>query len=269
MTAKKTDAQLRADACKTVWETLSKINVNEHTEKKNNLTYLSWAWAYQTVMNTYPTFDYAFAPTEYLPDGTAMVYCSVWVWENGVKVEKPMWLPVMNYKNQAIIQPNAVDVNNAKMRCLAKAISMLGLGAYIYAGEDLPQDGDTSGAPPEARKAAKDNATKKPPAKSGHAKKKAPAKKAAAKKAAPKQDDDDMSQEPFAEFENEEGAKEVADLLIQFASNKKTSSNLRSLAGFWKKNSAVLDKLDEEYPEQFERVKAKFTELRKNIQQEK
>lgn len=257
----KTDAQLRAEACEKVWKTLSKINVNDHTEKKNGLTYLSWAWAYQTVMNEYPTFDYAFAPTDYLPDDTAMVYCSVWVYENGIKVEKPMWLPVMNYKNQSIIQPNSVDVNNARMRCLAKAISMLGLGAYIYAGEDLPQESGeaTKGAPPEARKAAKEN---KPAPKSGHGKKKAATKKAAATKDEPKPGD--MDGEVGAEFEDEQGAAEVADLLIQFA--KTHNSSLRSLAGFWKKNSPVLDKLDEEYPEQFERVKDVFTALRKEIQ---
>jgi hypothetical protein len=144
------------------------------------------------------------------------------------------------------------------MRCLTKAISMLGLGAYIYAGEDLPQEADTSGAPPEARKAAKENGVKKVAEKKAHAKKKEPEKKE------PDGDVDDFNDEVGADIADEEGAKEVADLLIQFANTN--SSSLKSLAMFWKKNAAVLDKLDEEYPEEFDRVKAEFTRLRKEIQ---
>ena len=92
----------KALACREVFQTLSKINVNEHVQKKNNLSYLSWAWAYQTIMVEYPTFDYAILPDETHADGSMTVHCSVSVWEGEERVGKTMWLPVMNYANKGI-----------------------------------------------------------------------------------------------------------------------------------------------------------------------
>lgn len=121
-----------------VWERLSKVSVNEHTELKGNLTYLSWAWAVQTMMEHFPTFHYDMHEVTWFPDCTAEVSCTVGVVHRGVSIQKGMWLPVMGNRNEAIQNPNSVQINKSKMRCLTKAISMLGLGAYIYAGEDLP-----------------------------------------------------------------------------------------------------------------------------------
>lgn len=121
------------------WETLSKINVNDHTEKKGNLTYLSWAWAWQKLMEHYPDSVYQFEPNEYHPDGSVTVHCTLTV--DGVT--RPMWLPVMDNRNNSIAQPTSRQISDTKMRCLVKAISMFGLGSYIYAGEDLPQDNST------------------------------------------------------------------------------------------------------------------------------
>jgi hypothetical protein len=101
---------------------------------------------------------------------------------------------------------------------------------------------------------------KKAPVKKAPAKKKAAAKKAPAKKEEP--DEEDL--EPRAEFDDEEGAKDVADVLIGLAATHNES--IKSLAVFWKKNAAVLDKLDEEYPDEFARVKKEFTKLRKSIE---
>ena len=127
---------------KDIWETLSKINVSEHTEKKMNLTYLSWAWAWGVLMEHYPEATYRFyedenhVPFVSMPDGTCEVRCKVVIGE----LVREIWLPVMNNKNQqAVINPNSFQVNTAKMRCLTKCLGIWGLGHYIYAGEDLPQ----------------------------------------------------------------------------------------------------------------------------------
>ena len=133
----------------TVWKTLSSINVNENTEKKGNLTYLSWAWAWGELMKHYPEATYTFTEWEY-PNGQSYVTKDVLIYVDGtcsVECElkigdlvRKMWLPVMDYKNQAIANPTARSISDTKMRCLVKCISMFGLGHYIYAGEDLPEE---------------------------------------------------------------------------------------------------------------------------------
>ena len=120
---------------------LLKINVNEHTEKKNGLTYLSWAWAWAEVLKVDPQARWVVEELEpgkpvcFLPDGSALVAVAVTI--KGDK--KSCVLPVMDHRNKAIKNPDAFAVNTAMMRCLAKAIAMHGLGLYIYAGEDLPE----------------------------------------------------------------------------------------------------------------------------------
>lgn len=126
---------------KSAFEILNAINVNDHTEKKNGLTYLSWAWAWQEVKKAFPDASYTiYENTEgwnYFTDGR-----TCWV-KTGVTIdglEHIEYLPVMNYKNQSI-PANAVtsfDVNKAIQRSLTKACARHGLGLYIYAGEDLP-----------------------------------------------------------------------------------------------------------------------------------
>jgi hypothetical protein len=119
---------------------LLKINVNDHTERKGNLTYLSWAWAWAEVLKIDPTARYTVhewdgLPLVYLKDGTAMVKVSVEI--NGDI--KTCLLPVLDHKNKPIENPNSFAVNTSIMRCLAKCIALHGLGLYIYAGEDLPE----------------------------------------------------------------------------------------------------------------------------------
>lgn len=125
--------------------TLLAINVNEHTEKKGGLTYLSWAWAWAKVLEIDPDADWeaieyagpdgTMNPCMFLPDGSAMVKTTVTI--NGKA--KRCTLPVMDHKNNAIKNPDARKISDAIMRCMTKAISMHGLGLYIYAGEDVPQ----------------------------------------------------------------------------------------------------------------------------------
>ena len=121
------------------------VNVNEHIERKNNLSYLSWAWAWAEVLRidpkaTWKAVEYLdganMMPVMWLRDGSAMVKVEVTI----LGETKQSILPVMDHKNKAIINPDAFAINKNIMRCLAKAISMHGLGLYIYAGEDMPEE---------------------------------------------------------------------------------------------------------------------------------
>ena len=140
-----------------IWATLSKVDVSGRIEKKQNLSFLSWSWAWGTLMEHYPQAEYSFQePAEAQRDGSVMVYCTVTI--DGLS--RQMWLPVMDFKNQAISNPDVVQVNKAKMRCLVKCLAMFGLGHYIYAGEDLP----SAEADKAAEKIAKERAESIKPA---------------------------------------------------------------------------------------------------------
>jgi len=117
------------------WKTLSAIDCSKHVEKKGNLSYLSWAWAWQTLMEHYPDSTYTFSDPMTLCGETVEVSVSV-----SVKgITHTMWLPVMDNRNKSIVNPTSRDISDARMRCLVKCIAMFGLGIYLYAGEDLPQ----------------------------------------------------------------------------------------------------------------------------------
>lgn len=135
-----------------VWKTLSAIDCSEKAEKKNGLTYLSWAWAWGILMEHYPEATYQFLNEEWDSEGRATVWCKVAIGE----LERLMWLPVMDYKNKAIVKPDTRAVSDTRMRCLTKCLAMYGLGHYIYAGEDLPSQTETTDeATPEPKKVAK------------------------------------------------------------------------------------------------------------------
>lgn len=143
-----------------LFETLNAINVNEHTEKKNNLTYLSWAWAWAELKKRCPDATYTIYENKdglnYHHDGK-----TAWV-KTGVTaegIEMVEMLPVMDFKNKSIPvdQITSFDVNKTIQRSLTKAVARHGLGLYIYAGEDLPE-GD---APDDAMEVPK--TVKKPP----------------------------------------------------------------------------------------------------------
>ena len=120
-----------------IWTTLSKINVNENIEKKGNLSYLSWTWAWSKLMEHFPDSYYHFEDYK-LEDGTVEVTCILSIHKGDQSVSRHMWLPVMDHRNKAIINPDSRQVSDAKMRCLVKTMAMFGLGHYIYAGEDIP-----------------------------------------------------------------------------------------------------------------------------------
>jgi hypothetical protein len=114
-------------------------NVNNHTEKKGNLTYLSWAWAWAEALKADEDATFRvemFNDKCYMDiNGTAMVFVTVTMFRKSVTCQ----LPVMDFRNKAIQLPDAFAVNTAIMRCMTKALSLHGLGLYIYAGEDLPE----------------------------------------------------------------------------------------------------------------------------------
>lgn len=143
-----------------VFAVLNKINCNEHTEKKNGLTYLSWAWAWQEVKSSFPEAFYTIYENAdgipYFTDGkTCWVKTGVTI--NGL--EHIEYLPIMDFRNKSIPLESvtSMDMNKTIQRSLTKACARHGLGLYIYAGEDLPTESDQ--ATPEAPKNA---APKKP-----------------------------------------------------------------------------------------------------------
>jgi len=125
---------------KSVWETLSRIDVNEHTEDKGGLTYLSWAWAWGICKEHYP--DASFVkhmnaqdyPCFMDENGFAFVKVTVTIQDQSVTE----LLPVLNGYTP-IENPNAFQINTALQRCLTKCLAYFGLGHYIYAGEDVPR----------------------------------------------------------------------------------------------------------------------------------
>lgn len=168
-----------------VFETLNAINVNDKTEKKNGLTYLSWAWAWGEVKKRYPDADYKILrfgenqlPFQHVDKLGLMCWTNITICGE----TKEMWLPVMDGANKAMMlepykytvknpnhkwakldpksgkyldkygkeQPEYLtkiceaatmfDINKTIMRCLVKNLAMFGLGLYIYAGEDLPEE---------------------------------------------------------------------------------------------------------------------------------
>ena len=138
-----------------VFSTLQKISVKEHIEKKNGLSYVSWAWAWAYVKEVYPNAFYTiyereteYGPVNYFTDGK-----TCWV-KTGVTIEGQEHiedLPVMNYQNKSILLKDvtSMDVNKAIQRSLTKACARHGLGLSIYAGEDLPLEINTDAETPQ------------------------------------------------------------------------------------------------------------------------
>jgi hypothetical protein len=211
---------------------LLKLNVNEHVEKKQNLSYLSWAWAWAEALKADPAASFevkTFKHDEYTEvpymgvNGTAMVWVTVTLFG------KPMtcFLPVMDHRNKPITNPDAFQVNTAIMRCMTKGLALHGLGLYIYAGEDLPE-GD---AEPVIVKAI------------------TPDKKAT------------------VDVEVNTGGADANALL--FAEGMITYTNhcedAMSLNRYWKANQAELDRLKVSHPALYEQVRNRFAELKKQF----
>jgi len=222
-----------------VWKTLSAIDCSDKAEKKNGLTYLSWAWAWGIMMEHYPEARYDFLVEERDDANTCTVWCKVTIND----LERMMWLPVMDYKNKAIANPDARAISDTRMRCLTKCLAMFGLGHYIYAGEDLPPSGDAAEEKPAPKE--KPKAKAKP--------------KAEPKAEAPAEPQSDT-------IANEEEADGVLSFLCSTADTFATATE-NDLIEFWKNNKKTIDLLDQGYPEHFNQLKAHFSALRASLKE--
>lgn len=206
---------------------LLKINVNEHTEKKNGLTYLSWAWAWAEVLKADPKATFKVEMQEHggplMPIGDSFM-----VWVTVTIFDKPItcMLPVLDYRNKPIMNPNAFDVNTSIMRCLTKGIALHGLGLYIYAGEDLPMDAEP--------------ATIRPADPQGHV----------------------AAEVGINTGDEEANAKLFAESMIQYTSIVK---DIKGLNSYWKSNQQQLDALKGKFPGLYADVLAKFSDLKKQL----
>jgi hypothetical protein len=123
------------------FEEVYAINVNDKTEKKGQLTYLSWAWAWAEFKKAYPNATYKVDQFNGLfCTGNEKVGYMVRTEVTAGEQTYEMWLPVMDMRNNTILQPKMTEINKTIMRCLTKNLAMFGLGLYIYAGEDLPEE---------------------------------------------------------------------------------------------------------------------------------
>jgi len=193
--------------------------VNDHTEKKRDLTYLSWAWAWQEALKI--DSSATFRPVMYQsPNGAGLVPYIAINDTAMVEVEvtlggrnRTCMLPVMDHRNQAISEPNAFQINTAIMRCMTKCLALFGLGLYIYAGEDLPEDTEEKSSPQPTKAAAREPG-------------------------------DDTELENMSLF---------AEGMVKYVSLQDDEAALRS---YWKSNAAQLDKLKKQLPKEYERVLA-------------
>lgn len=153
---------------KSPWSILSRIDVKDRIEKKNGLSYLSWAWAWGVLKEHFPDAWFrkheAAGGIPYFIDmqGYAYVRVTVGLDKTGDH-EVTETFPILDHRNKPIQGPNSFDVNNALQRCLAKCIAYHGLGHYIYAGEDLPLQMTEEGPQERPAQGRNDPAAPTPP----------------------------------------------------------------------------------------------------------
>ena len=145
------------------FEEIYSLNVNDKVERKGNLAYLSWAWAWAEFKKHYPKATYCvdkFDGTYCTGNETIGYMVRTEVFADDLQYE--MWLPVMDMRNNTILKPKMTEINKTIMRCLTKNLAMFGLGLYIYAGEDLPEDLDGNGEDETKAQPIKQTAENKP-----------------------------------------------------------------------------------------------------------
>ena len=125
-----------------VWNELSRIDVGDHIDSisfgDTNIPFLSWSWAWATLMSKYPESRFKVLPDEKFDDGSVMVNVQIIVIDKGRKASRTMYLPVMDRKNSAISNPGARNVSDTRMRCLVKCLALFGLGLDLWAKSDIP-----------------------------------------------------------------------------------------------------------------------------------
>ena len=226
---------------KTVWETLSAIDCDGHTEEKNGFTYLSWSWAWQTLKENYPQARFEKGPVQYLEDGTALISVRVFI---GIDEDVTEVFPVINYSNKPIPNPNAFQINTAYQRCLVKVLAYMGLGMYIYHGDDNHPDSS-----PDAQS--------KPAGK--------PAKKAEEKPVAPSPNRAIVAPDGKSEDITDGTWKTVAEVLIKFMDGR----DINSLRQFWSMNQQAIEHLEQCDPEEYKRVYDAFMDKANKLKENK
>lgn len=240
-----------------VHELLS-LDVNKHVEKKQNLNYLSWAWAWDQALRADPNATFQVS-TWTKDDGTVIPYmeingtCMVWVTVKMFDQHKTCMLPVMNarnepitlagrsfkdkYGNEKIEKIDSFNVNTAIMRCMTKCLALFGLGLYIYAGEDLPEVVEELKAEPKVE-------TKQEP-------------KVEAKEKKPL--------DPAAEQERA-NSELFAQGMVDYVVICKSADDLRS---YWKANEVQVNNLKSNHPDLFKRVRDVFSDMKAQLLKEK
>lgn len=236
---------------------LLKVNVNDHKEEKNGLSYLSWAWAWAEVIKADPLANFEvklFNNEPFMTVGdTAMVWVTVTIFGKAVTC----WLPVMNSRNAPISiqgrkfqdkygkeqteKVDAFNVNTSLMRCLTKAVAMHGLGLYIYAGEDLPEkEEETKEVPKE---------TPKP-----------------LTKAEVKEVKRNLRPQPTEWDNGDESRKLFADSMIEYTNICK---DVESLNSFWISNQLQLESLKKTHLNLYQDVLSYFANLKQQLKEAK
>ena len=231
---------------------LLKLNVNDHVEKKQNLSYLSWAWAWAEALKADPaaTFEVKqFYESRANGDGRAVPYMRIndtaMVWVTVTMFGKPItcFLPVMNGANKPItfageeIQTrrgpviekiDSFNVNTAIMRCMTKGLALHGLGLYIYAGEDLPQTEETA---PVIVKAVTPDGTA-------------------------------MADVQVNTGQADANAELFAEGMMTYTNH---CTDVKGLNSYWKANQGQLDALKVSHPDLYGQVRNRFAELKKQL----
>jgi hypothetical protein len=239
-------------AKKTVWETLRNIDVSGYTKKKNGMTYLSWAHAWGALKDVYPDATFEKHVEEgnipYMIDVHGFAYVRVTVTASGESATE--LFPVLDYKNSPIKNPNAFQINTAHQRAMTKAMGYLGLGHYIYAGEDLPPD---DGAEPQKPAAA---------VKVDREFQEINAKKPKAKPASPPPSATEASSGDVKKNASEENWDTTKALISEVV---KASSDIQWLNGVYRKNLGPINQLKDNSPKLYEELMNDFSKRKSEL----
>ena len=239
-------------AKKTVWETLRSIDVSEYTKKKNGMTYLSWAHAWGALKDVYPDATFEKHVEEgnipYMIDLHGFAYVRVTVTAGGESATE--LFPVLDYKNSPIKNPNAFQINTAHQRAMTKAMGYLGLGHYIYAGEDLPPD---DGVEPQKQASA---------VKVDREFQEAKGKKPKDKPTSPPPSATEASSGDVKKNASEENWDKTKDLISEVV---KASSDIEWLNGVYRKNLGPINQLKDNSPKLYEELMNDFSKRKSEL----
>jgi len=218
---------------------LMALDVKEYVEKKNGLTYLSWAHAWAEALKQDPSATFH-VDTFQRADGTTIPYMEingtgmVWVRVTIFGKEISCFLPIMDHRNKPIPNPDSFQTNTAIMRCMTKALALHGLGLHIYAGEDLPM-GEA-----ETKDEAKADAKVEP-------------------KVDTKADEAVEKVKAVVSATDRANAELFADGMVEYVLICKSEAGLKS---YWKSNQTKIDDLKSNHPDLFTRVRDVFSEMK-------